>query len=114
MLRWVRKREDHRALVDSRQALDDLLRESPAYGADTDDRCRLDVFDRSEKIVRRCVLVCIRLLEVDEISAGCFQQAVDVEHVDPRLSLFKSQSFLNQSRAQEVSEAYAGGACAQE
>src|SRR5215469_10351767 len=111
MLRWVRECQNHRAFVESRHTLDDLLGESAAYGADTDDRCRFDVFERSEKIARRCVLVCIRLLEVGEIGAGYFQEAVDVEHVNPRLSLLERQSFLNQCRAQEVSEANAGGAC---
>ncbi len=64
-------------------ALNDLLVESSANGADANDRGRLDALDGSDEIPRRRMLVGIRHLEIDEVLARRLQQAVDVEHVDP-------------------------------
>jgi len=103
-----------RSLIDARYGLDDFLRESATDGADSHDGSRLDGLDPSDENVRRRMSVSPRASEVDEVRASRLQQAIDVEHVDPRLSLFKCLPFLGHRRAQEVGEANAGRARAQE
>src|SRR5260370_26080522 len=63
----VRKRQDHGTLVDAGHALDDLLVEKAANGADADDRGRLDALDGSNEIPSRRMPVRIRLLEVEKV-----------------------------------------------
>src|SRR5262245_10829727 len=110
MIGGVRQGEDHWASIDSRHALDNTLGEGPTNRADADDRRRLDAFNTCLEITAGRVLVRVRLLEVDQIGASRFQQAVDVEHVDFRLRLGEAESFLNESRAQEVGETNASRA----
>ena len=114
MLGRVRQRKNHRALVDPRHALDDLLREGAANRADADDRGRLDALDGRDEIPGRRVLVRIRLLEVDEVLAGRFQQAVDVEHIDPCLGLLERHALRHQRGTEQVGEADTGRTRAEE
>ncbi len=81
---------------------------------DSDDGCWLDAFNRRHEIARWRVAVGIWFLEVDEVRACRLQQAIDVEHIDSRSSLFECQPFLNHCRAQKVGEAYTGRARAEE
>ena len=51
------------------------------------------------------MLVCIRLLEIDKVLAGRLQQAIDVEHVDPRLRVFQRHALRNERRTEQVGKA---------
>src|SRR5262249_31628716 len=94
-LGWVRKREDHRSRIDAWLCLANFPGESAANGTATDYRSRLDALDSGDEIPGRGMLVSIRLLEVDEVGSTGFEQAIDVEHVDPRLSLLTGQPFVD-------------------
>src|ERR1700722_8972420 len=110
----IRKRKDHRPLVDARHALNDFLRESAADGANTDDGCRLDAFDRGHEFTRWRVIVCIGLLEIDEVLSRRLQEPVYVEHVDAGLSLLEAHPLPNKCGTQQVGKADSSGAGAQE
>src|SRR5260370_42041463 len=100
MLGRVRQRKDHRALIDSRHRLDNFLIEGPANRADTNDRGRLDALDGSDEIPGWRVQVSVRLLEVEQVSAGCVEKTVDVEHVAAALRVFEAHALCNERGTQ--------------
>jgi hypothetical protein len=107
MLGRVRQRKDHRPVVDTRHALDDLLGERTTDGADADDGGRPDAFDGGDEVPGRCMPVCIRLLEIDQVCARRLQQSVDIEHVDPGLRILGGHALRNKRRTQQVRKANA-------
>ena len=114
MLGRVGKRQDHRALVDARHALDDFLGERTANGADPDYGSGLDALDSSDEVPRRRMLVCIGFLEIDKVLAGRLQKSIDVEHIDPRLRFFQRHALCNERRTKQVGKANSRRARAEE
>src|SRR6266404_3019252 len=110
MLGGVRQCKDHGPIVDSRHRLDHFLIERATNRADADDGGGLDALDRSDEIPRRRVLVCIRLLEIDEVLAGRLQQTVDVEHVYAGLRFLEAHALRYECRTEQVSKANTGRA----
>ena len=53
-------------------------------------------------------------LEIEQVRARRFEQAVDVEHVDAGLRLLQRQALFHQSRTQQIGEADAGRSRAEE
>ncbi len=90
------------------------MSESAADRADADDCCWLDALDGSDEIPRRGVLMCIRLLEVDEVLARRLQQAINVKHVNPRLRLLERHPLGNERRTEQVGKADTRRASAEE
>src|SRR5262249_13533566 len=73
-----------------------------------------NALDGSNKVPRRRVRVRIRFLKVHQVGAAGHQQAVDVEHVNPRLRFLKAYTLINQRRTEQIRQANARGACTEE
>src|ERR1700722_4081156 len=108
MLGRIRQRKDNRALIDSRHGLDDLLRESATNRAHADDRGRLDALNSSDEIPCWRVLVCIRLLKVEQVRAVCLKQTVDVEHIDAGLRFLKTHALRNERGTEQIGKSNSG------
>jgi hypothetical protein len=80
------------------------LSEGSADGADADDRSRLDALDRGNEVPSPGVPVSVRLLEVEKVLTGVFQQTVDVEHVDFRLRFVKRHPQFHHCGTKKVGE----------
>lgn len=58
--------------------------------------------------------VSIRLLEVEQVRPGVFQESLDIEHVNVRPLLFECEPFLDHRRAHQVRETDTGRTRSQE
>lgn len=114
LCRRVRQRKDHGPLVEPSHRLDDVLCEGAALGRHADQDGRLDVLDHVEQAIRRPVGVRPRLLRVGEVGARCLDEAVHIEEPDALACLFGRQALGLQFRRDQLRNADAGRARAEE
>src|SRR5262249_31932222 len=114
VLGGVRECKDDGPVVEARHRFDDRPGEGVAHRADAHDRRRLDGFDGGDEIPARRVRVGVRLLKVEQVLAARLQEAVDVEHRDAGLRVFKGKAFLHHGGGDQAGKADRGRTGAEE